>query len=234
MDANEQIREITARFEREMKEAEQRALQARKAQSEAADDYDRRLAVRQEQEARDAEHRARQELSRQTQQLQAMRASEEWTRHIDARIKLYFEQWFCTMFHAECEPVMKDIGEVLAKDRRVRREEDEAVVAEIRNWVEGKLETKILPRIEAFEQRLSQYIGQASGRADALSEAIVTERTARENEVRTAVADVKDWASERRETKLLQRLATILGKRVQPAYPRMNPASSADGSAVST
>ena len=28
--------------------------------------------------------------------------------------------------------------------------------------------------------------------------------------------------------------ATILGKRVQPAYPRINPASSADGSAVST
>jgi hypothetical protein len=47
---DQKVREVTARYEREAKDAEQRALQARKAQSEAADAYDRRLWERREQE----------------------------------------------------------------------------------------------------------------------------------------------------------------------------------------
>jgi len=187
---------------------EQRARQLT-AQNEPDRGYDHWLRQRQEQDAKKAEEKAQERARRASQQQQLQPMSPETQAVWNAWFTQSFENLFEQHFVAQCNPVIEDIGEALAKDRRVRRDEDEAVVAEIKNWVEGKLETKILPRVEALEQRLSQYMGQASGRADALSEAIQAERTARENEVRTAVADVKNWASERPETKLLPRVEAL-------------------------
>jgi hypothetical protein len=199
---DQKVAEVAAKHEAEAKAAEQRARQALEAQSEPDRGYDHWLQQRRAQDARKAQEKAEERARQAVQQV-------PMTPETQAMWNAWFTQSFANLFGdhftAACKPVMEDVAEVLAKDRRVRLEEDEKVVSEVENWVNGRLETKVLPRIETVEQRVAQQIG----RTDALAETVTAERTARESDVRTAIADLKQWASERPETKLLERIETL-------------------------
>ncbi len=174
------VREVTARYEREAKEAEARAQQALAARSQE-DAYDRRLRERREQEAKEAQERARQE-NLQVQQQQATTEQQKWMAWVDGRIRAHFQEWFGTMFDERCEPLVDVIGKFAADERRKMRAEIDEAVTETKNWFEGRIETKILPRLETIEQRVAQY----AGRVDGLGAAIEQERRDRREEVATA------------------------------------------------
>jgi hypothetical protein len=75
--------------------------------------------------------------------------------------------------------LIDEIGEVYAEERRERRKDVAAAADESKRWFDGRVETKFLPRFEAFEQRLER----CCARIDSLSQAIETERAERHKEI---------------------------------------------------
>jgi hypothetical protein len=107
------------------------------------------------------------------------------------------------------------LTETITAERTARENEVRTAVANVKEWAEGRPESKLLQRLEALEQRFSQHVGQSFGRSDALAEAIAAERAARENETKAIVDDVKTVVGSEFQAELValaERLKAMPGK----------------------
>jgi hypothetical protein len=107
------------------------------------------------------------------------------------------------LLFGDSSPLFDGLGKVVAIERADRDKEVKAAVEEAQRAVDVKL--------EALEQRIVQRTEQCSGRADALSEVIATERAGLWREIKAAVEEAERAFDVKLEA-LEQRLKAVPGK----------------------
>jgi hypothetical protein len=91
---------------------------------------------------------------------------------------------------------------IIAQERQSTREEFKAANEGTQRAVEAKLAALEQRIVQHTDQRIIQHIKRCSGRADALGEAIATERADRSKEVKAAVEEAQRAVETKLEAKL--------------------------------